>query len=123
MGLVYRILTAAQWAEAERVGAVLPNALDRASGFMHLSPADQVLETADRYFVDEADPVALELESGSLGEALRWEPVATRGGMDFPHLYAEQVDLGWVRAVLPLVRQSTGTHALGPRAARPTSRR
>jgi len=99
---VYRILTAAQWAEAERLGAVRPNDLDRASGFLHLSAEDQLFETADRYFTPEVEPVALELDPDSLGQALRWEPVASRGGALFPHLYADAIGLDLVRAVIPL---------------------
>jgi uncharacterized protein (DUF952 family) len=120
---VYRILTAAQWAEAERVGALLPSALDQASGYLHLSAASELLETADRYFSEANEPVALELDPGSLGEALRWEPVATRGGALFPHVYAPQIDLEAVLAVVPLMRDGAGRHALGARVLRSTSRR
>ncbi len=108
---VYRILTAAQWAEAERLGTVGPNDLDRASGFLHLSSQDQLHETAALYFSADPAPVALELDPDSLGDALRWEPVASRGGALFPHLYAEELGLDLVRAVIPLS------------PSRPTSRR
>ena len=123
MAPVYRILTAGQWGEARQAGALLPSPLDIASGYLHLSAASELLETADRYFSEATEPLALEIDAASLGDTLRWEPVATRGGALFPHVYAPQIALEAVVAVVPLERDEAGHHRLGARALWSTSRR
>lgn len=56
-------------------------------GFVHLSSADQVLRTANRWFKDAGDLGLLVLETKSLGSNLRWEDLYDRGE-EFPHLYS-----------------------------------
>ncbi|MDP6945702.1 MAG: DUF952 domain-containing protein [Myxococcota bacterium] len=118
MTTVYRILTGAEWRRAQAAGAITPNALDQASGFLHLSGEAQLLETAARYFPPETRPVALELDADALGEALKWEPVASRGGARFPHLYLAELPLTHVHAVTSLRALATGAYALSARVPR-----
>ena len=95
---VYKILPMAEWTGA--VGIVPWSNDDRRDGFMHLSTAEQVLETAARHFAGRRDLVALEINAARLGTALRYE--RGRGGDLFPHLYGE-LDAAAVTAVRPLV--------------------
>ena len=59
--------------------------MDRQDGFIHLSGADQVVETARRHFAGATGLTLLTVDPDRLGDALRWEP--SRGGALFPHLY------------------------------------
>ena len=85
MSRVYKILGAAEWEAALAHGAFAGSAVDLADGYIHLSNADQVGETARRHFAGRGDLLLLELEAATLGAALRWEP--SRGGALFPHYY------------------------------------
>ena len=76
--LVYKILTAAQWAAATCDGVFRGAPVDLADGYVHLSAADQVRETAARHFASAPDLVLAACDPASLGPALRWE--ASRGG-------------------------------------------
>ncbi len=85
MRLVYKIVPRALWLEAEETGSFVGAAVDMDDGFIHLSAADQVVETARRHFAGQSDLLLVAVEAEALGEALRWE--ASRGGALFPHLY------------------------------------
>ena len=93
---VYKILSRAEWAAARASGRFGGSAVDLADGFIHLSTAAQVPETARRHFAGQADLVVLRLDTGRLSAVLRWEP--SRDGDLFPHLYAT-LDVSLVDAV------------------------
>lgn len=86
VGSVFKILSRAEWREAEALGHLPWSAKDRADGFVHLSAADQVEETAKKHFAGQMDLVLVELDADKLS-ALRWEP--SRGGALFPHVYGD----------------------------------
>ncbi|MEV4757147.1 DUF952 domain-containing protein [Micromonospora sp. NPDC049559] len=97
--LIYKLLPAAEWAEAESRGRYDGSAVDRRDGFVHLSGRDQVVETAARHFADQRDLTLLAVAAERLGPALRWE--MSRGGARFPHLYGP-LPVDAVVAVSPL---------------------
>lgn len=84
--MIYKLLSAAEWAAAEAEGQYGGSADDHRDGFIHLSGRDQVVETAARHFAGQAGLVLLVVDPDRLGDDLRWEP--SRGGALFPHLYA-----------------------------------
>lgn len=96
--MLFKILERSSWEAAD---GQLPWApIDRADGFVHLSAADQVEETAARHFADRDDLVLVELDPKDFApETLVWEP--SRGGQDFPHVYGD-IPLSAVRRVAPL---------------------
>ncbi|MBF0547397.1 MAG: DUF952 domain-containing protein [Candidatus Riflebacteria bacterium] len=104
--LVYKILTASQWNEAEKSGLFVGAPIDLADGFIHLSSPETIRETAARHFAGQDDLMLAALEGDRLGELLKWEP--SRGGALFPHLYRtfEVNEALWVKP-LPL---RNGTH-------------
>ena len=108
--LVYKILRAAEWAALQSAGETHGAPIDVQDGFVHLSTAEQVAETAARHFAAEGDLVLLAFDADDLGAALRFEP--SRGGALFPHLYAPLRNdrVRWARP-LPLV---DGRHRFPP---------
>ncbi len=82
-GRVYKLLTPADWAQAQAVGHA-EVAVDRADGYVHLSTAAQLPGTAARHFAGIDRIRLLEFEADDLTD-LRWEPA--REGALFPHLY------------------------------------
>jgi uncharacterized protein (DUF952 family) len=110
MTIVYKITTAAEWREAEASGYFEGSHVDRRDGFIHLSTAAQVEETARRHFAGQADLVLLALDVAALGAPLRYEP--SRGGQLFPHLYAP-LPVSALRGKAPLPWRD-GRHVFPP---------
>ena len=81
---IYKILSDREWHAAQEAGAFVGSAADRADGYVHLSTAAQVAETARRHFAGRADLFLLAVDADGLGD-LRYEP--SRGGELFPPLY------------------------------------
>ena len=86
MSRIYKILPRAEWERALAAGRFEGSAVDLADGFIHFSGADQWAQTARRHFSGQDDLMLLTVDAESLGSALRWE--VSRGGAQFPHLYA-----------------------------------
>lgn len=84
--IIYKILTADQWADLERDGTSKGAPVDQADGFIHFSTADQVRETAARHFAGQEGLQLLAYRADDM-TGLQWEP--SRGGDLFPHLYAD----------------------------------
>lgn len=83
--LVYKILTADQWAQFLVEGAFIGAPVDLADGYIHMSTADQVAETLAKHFSGQQGLVIATVDLTPLGESVKWE--VSRGGALFPHLY------------------------------------
>jgi dihydroorotate dehydrogenase len=86
MELIYKIVPVSSWREAEAIGFLKGTPADLADGFIHLSNAGQIRETAEKYFAGQDGLLLIAVNAIRLGESLRFEP--SRGGALFPHLYA-----------------------------------
>jgi uncharacterized protein (DUF952 family) len=86
--------------------------VDVRDGFIHLSTAAQVRDTAARHFADADDLLLIAVDASAV--RLRWEP--SRGGDLFPHLYGD-LSLSAVRSVWPLPRGADGRHVFPPSVA------
>lgn len=84
-GVAYKLVDRNEWDAARAAGAYGGSAVDRADGYIHMSTAAQLAETARRHYAGRGGLVLVEVDAAALGEALRWEP--SRGGDLFPHLY------------------------------------
>ncbi len=84
---IYKILHAADWEKALGSGRYTGSPVDITDGFIHFSTGEQVGETAARYFAGQHGLLLVAFESDAFGATLRFEP--SRGGLLFPHLYAD----------------------------------
>ena len=84
--VAYKLVDRSEWTEALAAGAYAGSAVDLADGYVHMSTASQLAETARRHYAGKSDLVLVEVALAPLGEALKWE--ASRGGDLFPHLFA-----------------------------------
>jgi uncharacterized protein (DUF952 family) len=107
MTTIYKICSAREWHEAEHAGAYAGSAVDHSDGFIHFSTAEQMVETAAKHFAGQRDLVLVSVDSGKLGDRLKWEP--SRGGALFPHLYGV-LSLYCVLRVDPLPLGDNGSH-------------
>jgi uncharacterized protein (DUF952 family) len=83
--LVFKLLTPDEMTAYNQAQEAPPSPADARDGYVHLSTAAQVHETAARHFADAEALWLLAVEADRLGDALRWEEA--RGGDRFPHLY------------------------------------
>jgi len=85
---IYTLVRGADWRAAQVVGAYVGSPDDTRDGFLHLSTAEQVRESARKHRAGERDLWLVAVDPAALGAALRWEPASggRRPGL-FPHLY------------------------------------
>lgn len=102
--LIYKIFRANEWATLQQKGETLGAPIDLADGYVHFSTAEQVKETAAKWFVGEEGLVLLACDSDTMAPPIKWEP--SRGGALFPHLYRAMTldDVLWVKN-LPVAPQ------------------
>lgn len=83
----FKILTAEQWTQFEADGVFTGAPVDHADGYIHLSAADQLQGTLDKYFAGQSGLVIAEIDLDVLKESVKWEEA--RGGALFPHIYGD----------------------------------
>lgn len=85
--MIFKILGAQEWQEAQRAGVYRGSADDARDGFIHFSTDEQTIGTYEKYFAGTPDLMLAAIDAAALGGALKWEP--SRGGALFPHLYGD----------------------------------
>ena len=85
--VAYKIVDAAEWRLAVAEGAYAGSAVDIADGYIHLSSADQLDETARKYYAGRENLMLLTVDLTALNDTVVWEPA--RGGALFPHIYGD----------------------------------
>ena len=109
--MIYHMCPAETWEGAVRAGEYRGTADDLRDGFIHFSTAEQIAESARRHRAGQEGLVLIAVESGRLGDRLKWEP--SRGGALFPHLYGP-LDPAEVADVAPLPLDADGEHVFPP---------
>ena len=85
VALIYKIIDANLWEAAQSQLAFKGAGIDLKDGYIHLSTADQMHETARLHFAGQENLVLVAVDTQSLANKLKWE--ASRGGQVFPHIY------------------------------------
>jgi uncharacterized protein (DUF952 family) len=85
MPLIFKVTSREEWEKARKSGQFTGAAIDLADGYIHLSGAEQVRETAAKYFSGQENLVLVAYEANQFGAELKWE--VSRGGALFPHVY------------------------------------
>ncbi|MEM7711624.1 MAG: DUF952 domain-containing protein [Pseudomonadota bacterium] len=106
--MIYKLFRSPEWEALQADETTTGAPVDLADGYIHFSTADQVAETAAKHFEGVEGLWLAAVEEAALGPNLKWEP--SRGGADFPHLYAPlRLDqVAWAQP-MPLV---DGVHRL-----------
>jgi uncharacterized protein (DUF952 family) len=104
MAIIYKILAREAWLAAEAEGLFTGAGIDVADGFIHLSTAAQVRETARLWFKDGDDWMLVGFDETQL-DGLKYE--ASRGGDQFPHVFAA-IPVSAAVSVDPLPRGPDG---------------
>lgn len=92
---IYKIFRAPEWEAMQAQGHTAGAPIDLTDGYVHLSTAAQVEDTAARHFAGEQGLVLLAVDDAVMAPDIRWEP--SRGGELFPHLYRDlrMADVLW----------------------------
>jgi uncharacterized protein (DUF952 family) len=95
--VVYKIIDVDAWREAEAAGVFKGAAIDLKDGYIHLSTASQLKETARLHFAGAAHLLLVAIDEKVVSENLKWE--ASRGGHLFPHVYGtiDPADILWAK--------------------------
>lgn len=101
----YKILTAEQMDTLEHSENFSGAPIDLTDGYIHLSTAEQVVETLTKHFAGQQNLWIAAVDLEALGEAIKWE--VSRGGALFPHLYAP-LPLSAVIAYSPVHYEENG---------------
>ncbi len=107
--LIYKIVPAKLWRQAESDGTFKGAGIDLVDGFIHLSTGKQVAETARLYFHGVEDLLLVAVNADALGTQLVFEP--SRDGALFPHLYGA-LDLSSVISATPMPLGPDGNHII-----------
>jgi uncharacterized protein (DUF952 family) len=107
MQLIYKIEDKKIWREALASGIYHGAPIDLADGFIHFSTASQLRETAAKHFSARHNLIVAAIDSGQLGENLKWE--ISRGDARFPHLYGK-LDMKTVLNTYDLPVGENGEH-------------
>jgi uncharacterized protein (DUF952 family) len=103
--IAYKLLDRDEWRDARVRGAYDGSAVDRADGFIHLSSAAQLAETARRHYAGRDRLMLIEVDLARVA-GVRWE--ASRGGALFPHVHGP-LPVAAARAERPLAVDGDGT--------------
>ncbi|XP_065859823.1 uncharacterized protein [Euphorbia lathyris] len=83
---VYRISTAKEWEDLQKIGSTFGGDLDKSSGFIHFSNLHQVQPTLKNFFLNtKLELYLLQIDAKKLGDGLIYEVVD--GTNRFPHFY------------------------------------
>ena len=97
--IVYKIFRSDEQAALEAAGRTAGAPIDLQDGYVHMSTAEQVKETAAKHFAAEDNLYLLAIETDRLGDDVKWE--VSRGGAEFPHLYRDLLasDIVWTKTL------------------------
>jgi uncharacterized protein (DUF952 family) len=98
--VLYKIIDTASWHQAEVAGIFKGAAIDLKDGYIHLSTAAQVKETARLHFAGATNLLLVAIDEAVLSKDLKWE--ASRGGQLFPHVYGhiDPINILWAKPLI-----------------------
>lgn len=100
--MIYKLFRTPEWQALKADGTTLGAPIDLTDGYIHFSTADQAAETAAKHFAGVEGLWLVAVEDAAVADNLKWE--VSRGGAEFPHLYAplRMDQVAWAQP-LPLI--------------------
>lgn len=89
---VFKIISQADWNAASAAGRFEGVGIDVSDKFIHLSTAEQVAGTLERFFAGRTDLLLLRVPTAPLGDRLKFEDASHGDGRLFPHLFGGGFD-------------------------------
>ena len=104
---IYKVIDKDVWEAAKVAGEFTGAAIDIKDGYIHLSSADQVVETVEKHFAGQENLLLLSVATADMVDDLKWEK--SRNDQLFPHLY-RSLKVADVVAEEILVTNEDGSH-------------
>ena len=104
MALVYHLARKQDWEIALNNGVYAPPSL-KTEGFIHASPKEELIPSAQLHFPEESSLVILVISEKKVRQILKWEE--GREGKLFPHIYGN-IALERIENTYLLVRNEEG---------------
>ncbi|BES72786.1 hypothetical protein RE428_38040 [Marinobacter nanhaiticus D15-8W] len=117
--ILYRVVSAREWSDAQRTGRIRRCRNDRRAGRIHLNTRAAVETVAARYFTPEELPLAVALDTRHFAEDIEWLAPTDEHPWYYPMLDRPHLQLEWITALYPLEacrRQQGRRYVLGPEA-------
>ena len=95
------------WEVAQKDVGYFGSAKDKADGFIHMSKADQVKRSAERYYGKNPNLTLLQVDPSKVVGEIKWEP-SSRGEL-YAHIYGHIPHEAIISAT-PLPLDSEGIH-------------
>ena len=108
--MLFHITEHVAWQTAKALGSYQAPSLTT-EGFIHLSTAEQVVGTANRFYKGQSDLVLLGIAEAQLQAEVRYEEVPAHGV--FPHLYGP-LNVDAVEEIWHLSPETDGTFLWHP---------
>jgi len=106
--MIFHIATEQQWADTKGQGEYRHKSLET-EGFIHCSSRDQLIKTANRYFIDFNSILILHIDEEKLTSRLIHE--SSTGGELFPHIYGS-INLDAISKIVKEYRNKDGLYYL-----------
>ncbi len=103
--LIIHLCLRQEWRKSQEQGIYRSKSLIQ-DGFIHCSQPEQLLEVANRYYLNIADLVLLWMVPDRVTSEIRWE---SADGVQFPHIYGP-INLDAIIAVTDLKSDLDGTY-------------
>lgn len=84
---IYKVLTLDQWARFQSEAVFRGSPVDVEDGYIHMSCGPQLKVTMDKWYAQQPEVAVLEIEAAKIDADLKYE--VSRGGAEFPHLFAD----------------------------------
>jgi uncharacterized protein (DUF952 family) len=108
MSLIFKLLTIDEWKQFQSDKKLFGNALDNKDGFIHMSRAEQVRKTVERYFASRSDVMLVAVDPEKVvGKIV---PELAKNGEYYPHIYDGFVPIEAVQSADLLNLDQDGKH-------------
>lgn len=111
---IYKVIDKDVWSAAKVTGEFAGAAIDIRDGYIHLSSAEQVVETVQKHFAGQDNLLLLSVSTAKMADDLKWE--TSRNDQRFPHLF-RPLTAAEVVAEEPLPLNEDGSHRFPARFA------
>jgi uncharacterized protein (DUF952 family) len=107
---IYHITHRQAWERAQQLGSYHSDTLVK-EGFIHCSTREQLIRTANRYYLGQVDLVLLCIDTSRVAVDIRYE--ASVGGEEFPHIYGP-LEITSVHQIAALDPNQDGSFSIPP---------
>jgi uncharacterized protein (DUF952 family) len=101
---LYRVISKDEWKQTIYNKRVPRCASDKRDGFIHLNKLDDIETVANKYFVQEENPVVLEVDiTEELKEHIKWIPATEDKNWEQAFLKVDNIEIKFIKRIMYMV--------------------